>query len=238
MDGLARVQERISDIEARIAAFSSFSAGSIGVAGTGNASSTGYGPGLAGALVTEDVSFEEQYAAVLESARSAGMDVGVGETSGYSSTPISAASSVGGSAAVSSGRTQPPPEFVAYGNGRIPEDQLVPVGQGGHRLHSAASQSFQQMRADAASQGITLKLTDSYRPYAEQVDLAERKGLYSQGGLAATPGTSIHGWGLAIDVNVNDQATLSWLRANASRYGWVEPVPREAWHWEYRGLQG
>jgi zinc D-Ala-D-Ala carboxypeptidase len=237
MDGLARVQERISDIEARIAAFSSSSAGTIGVAGTGgSSSSTGWGPGLAGAEVTESSSFEEQYAAVLASARSAGFDVGVGETSSYGSTSIAVTTPASSASSVTaSGRTQPPPEFVAYGNGRIPVELLAPVGQGGHRLHQAASASFQQMRADAAAQGITLRLTDSYRPYAEQVDLAERKGLYSQGGLAATPGTSIHGWGLAIDVDVNDRATLSWLRANAGRYGWVEPVPREAWHWEYRG---
>jgi hypothetical protein len=42
--------------------------------------------------------------------------------------------------------------------------------------------------------GVDIGVTDSYRSYDAQVDVARRKGLYSQGGLAATPGTSDHGW--------------------------------------------
>jgi zinc D-Ala-D-Ala carboxypeptidase len=268
MDGLARVQERISDIEARVGAIANMRAATLGISAPGG--TRGVGLGLAGPPVTSSngavgvipgddaelgaagfddgssssalftgptaSSFEAQYAALVQQTKAAqyglpvgGVPVGTGTVAGIGS---SAAPSTG---AARSGRTQPPAEFVPYGNGRIPEELLVPVGQGGHKLHAPASASYQQMRADAAAQGIDLKLTDSYRPYEEQVDLARRKGLYSQGGLAAQPGTSIHGWGLAIDINVNDPTTLSWLRANAGRYGWVEPVPREAWHWEYRG---
>ena len=28
-----------------------------------------------------------------------------------------------------------------------------------------------------------------------------------------------------------------WVRENAPRFGWVEAVPREPWHWEYRPHQ-
>ena len=59
------------------------------------------------------------------------------------------------------------------------------------------------MRAAAAAAGVDIGVTDSYRPYEEQVDLVRRKGLYSQGGLAAVPGTSPHGWGMALDVDVS-----------------------------------
>jgi LAS superfamily LD-carboxypeptidase LdcB len=90
------------------------------------------------------------------------------------------------------------------------------------------------MAADAGAAGVNLGVTDSYRSYDQQVDLARRKGLYSQGGLGATPGASAHGWGLAVDVDVNDQGQ-AWLRANAGRYGFVEAVPREPWHWEFHG---
>ena len=93
------------------------------------------------------------------------------------------------------------------------------------------------MIADAKRDGVKIGITDSYRSYDEQVDLVRRKGLYSQGGLAATPGTSQHGWGLAVDADVTDPATLNWVRANAHRFGWVEAVPREPWHWEYRPHQ-
>ena len=88
------------------------------------------------------------------------------------------------------------------------------------------------MRASAAAEGVDIGVTDSYRPYEEQVDLVRRKGLYSQGGYAAVPGTSPHGWGLAVDVDVTPDG-LAWLRANAGRFGFVEAVPREPWHWEY-----
>ena len=39
--------------------------------------------------------------------------------------------------------------------------------------------------------------------------------------------------GLAVDADVSDPATMGWLRANGYKYGFVEAVPREPWHWEY-----
>ncbi|MCU0271804.1 MAG: M15 family metallopeptidase [Acidimicrobiales bacterium] len=133
------------------------------------------------------------------------------------------------------GDLQPPPELAVYGNGRIPEGALVPVGDG-HRLEANAAAAFLRMEADAARDGVRLGLTDSYRTYEEQVSLAERKGLYSQGGLAATPGTSNHGWGLAVDLDLDANAQ-AWMRRNAWQYGFVEDVPREPWHWTYRPAQ-
>jgi LAS superfamily LD-carboxypeptidase LdcB len=90
-----------------------------------------------------------------------------------------------------------------------------------------------KMRAAAAADGISMGVTDSYRSYDQQVELASRKGLYKDGGWAAVPGTSPHGWGLALDVDV-DATGLSWMRANAARFGFAETTPREPWHWEYR----
>jgi D-alanyl-D-alanine carboxypeptidase len=127
-----------------------------------------------------------------------------------------------------------PPELRGYGNGRIPREALETIGIGQHRLATEAAQAFKAMRAAAAAEGIDVGVTDSYRPYDEQVDLVRRKGLYSQGGYAAVPGTSPHGWGMAIDVDVTPDG-LAWLRANAGRFGFVENVPREPWHWEYHG---
>jgi LAS superfamily LD-carboxypeptidase LdcB len=89
------------------------------------------------------------------------------------------------------------------------------------------------MMADAKKDGVHIGITDSYRPYTEQVDLAKRKGLYSHGGLAAKPGTSEHGWGMATDLDLNSKA-LSWMKQNASRYGFVNNVSRESWHWAYK----
>jgi cell wall-associated NlpC family hydrolase len=88
--------------------------------------------------------------------------------------------------------------------------------------------------ADASGQGISIGINDSYRDYDSQVRVAREKGLYSQGGLAAEPGTSNHGWGVAVDLSFGVGA-LAWMRANAGRYGFFETVPREDWHWEYQG---
>lgn len=135
------------------------------------------------------------------------------------------------------GPMQVPSELQVYGNGRIPREALTPIGQGGHRLFAPAAEAWMAAVEAAAADGITLRITDSYRSYDEQVDLVRRKGLYSEGGFGAVPGTSNHGWGLAVDVNVNDPTTLAWMRANAHRFGYVEAVPREPWHWEFRPTQ-
>jgi LAS superfamily LD-carboxypeptidase LdcB len=122
-----------------------------------------------------------------------------------------------------------------YANGRLPAALLKPVGSGDHRLWAPAADSFKAMAAAAARDGVRLGVNDSYRSYAEQVDMARRKGLYSQGGLAAKPGTSDHGWGKSIDLSLDGRA-LEWMRAHASQYGFHANVPRENWHWTYKPL--
>ena len=126
-----------------------------------------------------------------------------------------------------------PTDLAAYGNGRIPATALERVGATGHKLWAPAAESLTRLIADAKRDGVTIGITDSYRSYDEQVSLARRKGLYSQGGLAAQPGTSEHGWGMAADLDLNAKA-LSWMRTNAPRYGFEENVPRESWHWAYK----
>ncbi|WP_127504068.1 M15 family metallopeptidase [Actinoplanes solisilvae] len=126
-----------------------------------------------------------------------------------------------------------PTDLAAYGNGRIPASALEQVGGTRHKLWAPAAQSLNQMINDAKKEGVHIGITDSYRPYTEQVDLARRKGLYSQGGLAAKPGTSEHGWGMATDLDLNAKA-LSWMKQNGEKYGFEMNVPRENWHWAYK----
>lgn len=126
-----------------------------------------------------------------------------------------------------------PADLAAYGNGKIPANALEKVGDTNHKLWAPAAESLNKMIGDAKRDGVTIGITDSYRPYEEQVDLARRKGLYSQGGLAAKPGTSEHGWGMAADLDLNAKA-LTWMRQNGEKYGFDENVPRESWHWAYK----
>lgn len=142
----------------------------------------------------------------------------VGQVGGYGAMPV-------------------PAELAAYGNGAIPSAALEPIGQDGHWLYRPAAQAWQGAVAAARADGVELRVTDSYRSYDQQVALAEDKGLYADGGLAAVPGTSNHGWGLALDVDVDNSAALKWLQANGHSFGFVEAVRREPWHWEYRPSQ-
>lgn len=121
-----------------------------------------------------------------------------------------------------------------YDNGRIPAGALTEIGSTGHRLAAPAAAAMEGLLRKARQDGVTIGITDSYRSYDEQVDLARRKGLYAQGGLAAAPGTSDHGWGLAVDLDLDAKAQ-AWMRANAGRFGFTENTPREPWHWKFAG---
>ena len=150
---------------------------------------------------------------------------------------VGAMTRVATTTAVGSGRSlvnadNVPLSYVGYGNGRIPSTELSPIDGTSQRMWPPAARSFEAMRSAAAADGVTIGITDSYRSYDGQVDVAARKGLYSQGGLAAVPGTSRHGWGMALDLDL-DNAAQAWMREHGGQYGFVENVPRESWHWEY-----
>ena len=119
-----------------------------------------------------------------------------------------------------------------YANGRIPDAALAAIG-GGHKLTATAAKAFIQMRADAQRSGVKIGVNDSYRSYDDQVQMAKEKGLYSQGGLAAKPGTSDHGLGIALDLQL-DAKSQQWMKQNAKKYGFINNVPGESWHWTYK----
>jgi len=129
-------------------------------------------------------------------------------------------------------RSGAPPGFEPYRNGQLPLALLTPISGTNELMWAPAAQAFERMRFDAAGAGVDLGVTDAYRPVDQQYKLAEELGLYSQGGAAAVPGTSEHGWGRALDLDLDDKA-LGWLRTNGWKYGYVETVPREPWHWEF-----
>jgi hypothetical protein len=129
-------------------------------------------------------------------------------------------------------------------NGFLSDTTLCPLEMApGHRLRTDAAGAFDLMsRARQASMGVPLCVTDSYRDYSGQVDVFRRKPA-----LAATPGRSQHGWGVAVDLGCGVQAFGSeahrWMQLNAATFGWIHPgwaqqggSRPEAWHWEYVGL--
>jgi len=128
-----------------------------------------------------------------------------------------------------------------YRNGEMPAAELCSLNFApGHHLRADAAVALARLNiAYRAKFGHDLKLTDSYRSLASQESLAARKP-----GLAARPGTSEHGLGLAVDfadgVQNYDSKEYRWMRANAPTFGWQNPawaIPpssrEEPWHWEY-----
>lgn len=129
-------------------------------------------------------------------------------------------------------------------NGRIPLDALCGVSfQSGVLLRCDAAPALERLNAAyRADFGYNLKISSSYRSYSQQVSTRAAKGS-----LAAAPGTSNHGLGLAVDfanfggVGQYNTTNYQWMRANAGRFGWVHPPymqpggsgPHEPWHWEY-----
>jgi hypothetical protein len=128
-------------------------------------------------------------------------------------------------------------------NGNLDPVVLCTVwGAPGHRLRTDAAHAFTRMsKLHAKHTGEPLCITDSYRSYAEQVDVYQRKPE-----LAAVPGTSNHGWGVATDlcggVQTAGTKAFRWMKKYGPSFGWVHPAwaepsgsKPEAWHWEFTG---
>ena len=130
-----------------------------------------------------------------------------------------------------------------YKNGEVPRSEMKKVkGYAGYGsagsgiLHKSVADKFQSMLDAAKKDGHPLGINDTYRTYADQVYMKQTKGY-----LAATPGTSNHGYGLAADLNYFDGG-YKWLWANAGKFGFKPlsgwgltpntPDKAEAWHWE------
>jgi cell wall-associated NlpC family hydrolase len=174
--------------------------------------------------------------------------LGIGRPSLGQRTPVAAPEPAGGALRVECGNTVHPPSFDGarswggYPNGLIPPSAMCPLGTAAHTLRCDAAAAYRAMSAAfAGAFGTPICITDSYRTYAGQVRLYGQKPA-----LAAVPGTSNHGWGLAVDLcgGVERFGTpqYDWMKANSGRFGflhpdWAEPGNgrEEPWHWEYAG---
>ncbi|WHP16942.1 M15 family metallopeptidase [Cellulomonas sp. ES6] len=85
----------------------------------------------------------------------------------------------------------------SYANGQIPSSALCELGFApGQQLRCDAAEALEQLDvAFTAAFGTHLVITDSYRSYGQQVACRQQKGS-----LCATPGTSNHGTGTAVDL--------------------------------------
>lgn len=137
-------------------------------------------------------------------------------------------------------------------NGRIPSELISRAKKGGANkpiILKELVSSYDKM-AEAFATKFPGKQIGAwgYRTYERQLSIKKEKP-----NLAAKPGTSNHGWGMAIDMHYFEQGRKEpkslnysseeyrWLNSNAIKFGWENPQwasqggsKEEPWHWEWR----
>ncbi len=129
-----------------------------------------------------------------------------------------------------------PASSYSTDNGRLPDSELCWLWKPTIRLRADAALALAQLNEQfKAHFGRDICMSSGYRTYEEQVATKRSKGY-----LAATPGTSMHGYGLAFDLCSSDDsgAPYKWLSDNAAAFGfenpyWARTRKYEPWHWEY-----
>lgn len=155
-----------------------------------------------------------------------------------------AASATAAAAAAAAGVSQRIAVAATAPNGEIPREVLCsPAFARQALLRCDAAAALDQLNAAySADVGRSLVVVSTYRDLQEQVAIKATRGW-----LAAAPGTSNHGLGIAVDfadfgdVSQFDTAAYQWMTLNAGRFGFVHPAgmspggagPQEPWHWEY-----
>lgn len=152
-----------------------------------------------------------------------------------------------------------PKEVANAENGKLPKEDLSKIDIGGQMWHWAAF-CFNMMCDAAKKDKITFKNIGDYRPYERQLSMFQdrysekdegrkpqvtrtwngKKYFLKKGkSPSSTPGTSNHGLGLAIDIDVHDGKVAAWLCKNAPTYGFYlqgsdpKSPEFELWHWQY-----
>jgi hypothetical protein len=163
-------------------------------------------------------------------------------------------------------------EGIPLTNGEIPLENLISI-KDNKKLYKPAAESFKKMMEEALKVGLDYRLNNAYRAIGTKNDyityLTGKSSftqytawdLYNKGksdpsdpiygkyaeNPAAPPGTSNHGFGLAIDIRISDESKRvfrpnqdslqKWITENGSYYGWFwvgrNFTPIEPWHFEY-----
>ncbi|MDQ3756976.1 MAG: M15 family metallopeptidase [Actinomycetota bacterium] len=140
-------------------------------------------------------------------------------------------------------------------NGRLPASLLIAV-QPRCVAHRAAAASLRLMLDAAHRAGVALGTNECYRSLDGQVRERARFGPCAapvqQDAQGRPVGTSMHGWGKAVDLTDGVRGltfaspAYRWLTAHAADYGWNHPGWARAggsgcdepWHWEWVGDGG
>ena len=156
-----------------------------------------------------------------------------------------------------------PPDMAGVQNGQLPGHMLVKVEMAGAdaRCHPEFARALRALIHDCkAATGADLTTIGHYRSLERQIELLKERYVRApsgsrfwdgswwrkvSGATVATPGTSDHGWGLAIDgavwdarrgeaIGIAESAAWPFIRAHLTDYGlcWAwQDEDEEPWHW-------
>ena len=145
-------------------------------------------------------------------------------------------------------------------NGLLPERLLIRVAPGCQVLRQVGP-SLRLLLDSAASRGVGLGTRSCYRPLQDQLRVRQQWTARGNSACAAAVqsgpggqvvGTSIHGWGQAVDFSDRGgpmtftSPAYRFLVQHAARFGWNSPgwarpggsACPEPWHWEWLGDGG
>jgi hypothetical protein len=119
---------------------------------------------------------------------------------------------------------------MTFPNGNAPSSALSPIPGSNAGLLKSAARAYKAMHFASVNRlGVPLTIIDGsvgrcYRSFARQV-LA--KQIF--GSDAATPGTSNHGWALAVDLPL--QAQRAAIDRIGRQFGWAKEWSDASWEW-------
>src|SRR5215208_2269924 len=116
-------------------------------------------------------------------------------------------------------------------NGMLPDAALAAIPGG--RLRRDAAGAWNAMNAESERRyGVTLRAggpASSYRTVAQQRQLRQYWVKHGKPQNAAIPGTSNHGWGLAVDVPTQ---RIRWVIDQIGRrFGYAKAWSDASWEW-------
>ncbi|MCU1379915.1 MAG: hypothetical protein JWN29_2898 [Acidimicrobiales bacterium] len=152
-----------------------------------------------------------------------------------------------------------PTPMAGAENGYVPANRLITVAPG-CRVAREAGPSAALLFRTAKAAGVPLTGRDCYRPLSGQVAVSRQWTDRGNSACAAAPstgpdgkpkGTSMHGWGKAVDFGDPGGMRFgsrgyTFLKTQAARLGWNHPgwaepggsACPEPWHWEWVGDGG
>ncbi len=148
-----------------------------------------------------------------------------------------------------------PPNLVAL-NKELADNGNYMLNRQDLSLRAPVERALSEMATKAASEGVSLLVSSTYRSYEYQAIVFERNvnnyGLEMAQRDSARPGRSQHQLGTVIDFGsiTNDFANTKagiWVHENAPSMGWSLSFPPEyeevtgyvweSWHWRYIGVE-